>query len=446
MAQQQREQHGGRALDAVVPIEETCSESSAETSTMSYMSGGCGSPSQGTGSLLSAALAAAEAIDTHKAHTLSLEDLTHVYEKFAHQLNIVANELVRRTGSVPIGGTSLPTPPPQTSQAKSPKSTGSLSSLYGSSGGHVKGARQAVVPPFSVSAVASRFKNNGSLNPIPIRSLVRRNSKDRNVDPLRRSVPDEELPFPLHDEDDDHHLSSMRHGAIPPSSKMFDSSRDFVMGTSPTTRPLPNFGDFGKPTRIQGPLQRPVQIKSVKIEDEIKKYFGDGRDPPMFATLTETLSFINLTQQRNAKLNVSPRTAFDDRSLGSQSTASTSSGRAQTSKKTAVDDVEKRAPASSALSRSLRASSMSSMGSLSSMNSAEKTVVANDPPSALVDLSATDFISIAVVDALDNSVKVETDTKESVVGDSGQLSAESGGVREEGGGIGNERAIISSSS
>jgi hypothetical protein len=80
------------------------------------------------------------------------------------------------------------------------------------------------------------------------------------------------------------------------------------------------------------------------------------------------------------------------------------------------------------------------------MNSAEKTVVANDPPSALVDLSATKFISIAVVDALDNSVKVETDTKESVVGDSGQLSAESGVVREEGGGIGNERAIISSSS
>lgn len=41
-------------------------------------------------------------------------------------------------------------------------------------------------------------------------------------------------------------------------------------------------------------------------------------------------------------------------------------------------------------------------------------------------------------------MKVETDTKETVVGDSGQLSAESGVVREEGGGIGNERTIVSS--
>jgi len=390
VAQQQREQQGER--EGGIPFEETGSEASAETSTMSYMAGDCGSPTQNAS--LSAAVAAAEIIDAPKAHSLSLsnEDLTQA-------LNIIANELYRRTGGVPICGGAMPTPP---SQAKSPKSSGSVTSLYGAIGSHFKSTSRQFLQASGTASIANRSKASGSMNPV-LRGIVRRNSKDKNFDPMRRSLPgplDEELPFPFHDEDDDHHVSTLRQGSIPPTSKMFASGRDFVMGTSPTAKPLPMFGDFGKSlTRIQ--VQRPLQIKSVKpkIDEEIKKYYGDGKDPPMFSTLTETLTFINRTQQRNTStLNVSPRTAFDDRSLGSQSTASTSSGRAKTcTKSRAEEPTESRTHASSALSRSLRASSMSSMGSMGSINSADKT----DPVDSTtrLNISSTDFISIAVVNA-----------------------------------------------
>jgi hypothetical protein len=116
---------------------------------------------------------------------------------------------------------------------------------------------------------------------------------------------------------------------------------------------------------------------------------------------------------------MSPRTAFDDRSLGSQSTASTSSGRANISRRASGDDLDSRMP-TSALSRSLRASSISSLGSLDAKQQQQPTLpssaaTAPAPAPAPVPVStpveasiggtvdqqipATDFISIAAVES-----------------------------------------------
>lgn len=415
--QQQREQQGDR-IDVSIPtdslmLSETGSETSAETSCASQVSVG---PS-GISHHSAPTTASVDFIDLRvDVRSLSLEKLAQIQEQMAQCLNIVASELVSRK-SVSSNSNSSNThslqPPAST---RNPKLTSGGSNI--SSGSSTKGRQ--VSAPISISATAHRFKN-GHVTPAVSRGFVRRNSKDKNlmIDQVRRSLPnhDDDLPFPLHDDEtaiahailgyashDDVSQLSLRPGAIPPNAKMFESGRDFFLGTSPNTKSLPNFDDSGKPSRAQT-CPRPLQVRSVKPkkDDEIKKYYGDGNDnAPMFETLTETLSFLNSQRNPTAALNVSPRTAFDDRSLGSQSTASTSSGRAQTNR--GCVDYDNRTP-SSALSRSLRARSVSSCD-----KSTVSAVVATDQ--ATVPGVVINFISIAVGGTVESAQSADVNSGE----------------------------------
>ena len=203
----------------------------------------------------------------------------------------------------------------------------------------------------------------------------RRNSKDKGAFPqaqadhgsLRRSFTtlEDELPFPFDTEDAVGHDGEagggigsshdggglLRQGAIPPNFKMFESGRDFRdLGTSPNR--LPSFGDAAK----HGEPRRLSTVKPTRPRDAraFKKYYGEDADHdavPVMPTLTEQLAFVNSKADMGAgggmsgMLNVSPATAFDDCSQGSQSTASSSSGRG-------VDQAQPgRQPVASALSR-----------------------------------------------------------------------------------------------
>ena len=211
----------------------------------------------------------------------------------------------------------------------------------------------------------------------------------------------------------------LRQGAVPPNLKMFESGRDFRdpnLGTSPSR--LPSFGLEGK--------GRANTVKPKDVKGGYKKYYGDDHDKvPVLGTLSEQLAFVNA--QGSSTLTVSPLTAFDDRSQGSQSTstASSSSGRGVLLRGAGAGGVslgagcdELRQP-TSALSRSLRANSSNSIGAPASATAATDAVAtasavcaASAPVAApSPDVAAADATTEAHTPAADSAAAAAADAQ-----------------------------------
>lgn len=416
VAQQQRDQLSDKEYsrsDCAVNVStdnlattSSSSETSDDTCAMPYMSVGRSSPFQQitppAAPSMDTVLAEVEGICAHMSTDQLALVMSVIQKKMSH------------------GGSS--------SQSKSPKSAAGsyFTSYYGnsapSSSSSVSSSvsRARAIPGSSSSAssasTASRavFRSMGKGVSGP---ALRRNSRDRNYNSHEVS------------HDDDAADDTDRPGYVAPNSKMFASSRDYsIAGTSPNNRVLPLFWDNVAKTISKSHVQQVKSVKprrscvdsssSVASAAAANNANSNTTFPSNAITpLDEALSQIRA--QPNSQLKMSPRTAFDDRSLGSQSTASTSSGRANISRRASGDDFDGRMP-TSALSRSLRASSISSLGSLDAKQQQQPTLpssaaTAPAPAPAPVPVStpveasiggtvdqqipATDFISIAAVES-----------------------------------------------
>lgn len=126
-------------------------------------------------------------------------------------------------------------------------------------------------------------------------------------------------------------VSSHRLGAVPPNEKMFGLQNG--LSTSPNTRTLPTFGDR-RPTPTSARVHRTKTVKpsTAGKRGETRRTDADNAVAgESFSSLSESLASLSLalpalgySGSGSSLLVVSPRTAFDDRSLGSLSSSASS--------------------------------------------------------------------------------------------------------------------------